>query len=115
MNPKLLITLDKVLEDVIDVLEESGWDDEAAWYDEIRTTLLELEPGSPEFIELIVELDQSFMGMGTLMDIPLAPKVEQSLEEVSKAVAIDTHHQRLGLISCASGVINDIKKNVTKS
>lgn len=113
MDPRLLTSLDKVLDDVIDVLNESGWEDEAAWYDELRTTLLALEPGSQEFVEILVELDQSFMGMGTLMDIPLEPKVTQSLQEVSKAAAIDTHHQRLGLISCASGVVHSIKKSVT--
>ena len=101
MNPKLLESLDLVLDDVIDVLNESGWDDEAEWYDDLRQGLLTSEPGSPRFNELLIELEQSFLGFGSFSDIPLTPAL---------ADAIDTHHQRLGLVSCACGVIHQIKQ-----
>ncbi len=110
MNPKLLTTLDKVLDDVIDVLAENGWDDEAEWYDDLRQQLLAHDPKSPIFTELLVELEQSFLGFGTFADVPLTPKLAEATAALTKAAAIEEHTQRLGLASCASGVIQQIKK-----
>jgi hypothetical protein len=111
MDPKLMAGLDKVLDDVIEVLEESGWDDEAAWYQDLRRTILAQPPDSPEFMELLIELEGSFLGLGSFMDIPLDQQGAEILDEVSRLAAIDTHHQRLGLVSCASGIICEIKKS----
>ena len=112
MDAKVRKALDLILDDVIDVLEESGWADEAEWYGDLRTVLLESEPGSPPFTEALVELEHSFLGLGSFTDIPLDPKLLEVTEELSKAAAIDTHHQRLGLVSCASGIIGQIKKSL---
>lgn len=110
MDGVLLAKLDKVLDDVIDTLEESGWPDEAAWYAELRAALLAREPGSPQFVELLVELERSFLGLGTFTDIPLGTRA--AMDEVTAAAAHDEHHQRLGLASCASGIIQTIKKSM---
>lgn len=112
MNPKLLTALDKVLDDVIEVLDENGWEDEAAWYDELRAGLKAQEPGSSQFAELLLELERSFLGFGTFTDIPLAPQLAEASDAVARLAAIETHRQRLGLASCASGVIREIKKSV---
>ena len=112
MDTKLLTSLEKVLDDVIELLEESGWDDEAAWYADLREGLLSNEPGSPVFTEMLVELEQSLFGMGSFMDIPLTAMLQQKVEEISGLTAQDTHQQRLGLVSCASGIIQGIKKSV---
>lgn len=112
MDPKLMVTLDKVIDDVVDVLVDNGWEDEAQWYDELRDELQRAEPGSPTFSELIVELEQSFLGLGTFTDIPLVPKAQEATAELRKTAAFDTHTQRLGLASCASGIIHEIKKAV---
>jgi hypothetical protein len=113
MDPKLLTSLDKVLEDVVDMLCESGWEDEAAWYDDIRRALLSLDPSSRQFTEVLVELDQSFRGLGSLVDIPLGPTFAGAVDEVSRISAIDVHHQRLGLVSCASGIVHHMKKTIS--
>lgn len=112
MDRKLLTSLEKVLDDVIDVLAEAGWEDEALWYGEIREGLLSHEPGSPPFTEMLVELEQSLFGMGSFMDVPLSSELQHKLDAITALTAQDTHQQRLGLISCASGIIHNIKKSV---
>ncbi len=112
MDPRIMRTLDKVLDDVIEVLNESGWDDEAAWYDDLRRELMSHEPGSPQFTELLIELEQSFLGLGSFADIPLSPQLHDATAEARAAAAIDTNHQRWGLASCACGVIREIKRSV---
>ncbi len=110
MDPKLLQKLDTVLDDVIDMLEEAGWEDEAEWYADLRRALLEQKPGSRQFGELLAELDASLLGPGTLSDIPLAANMAEASEAVSELVAQDTHQQRLGLASCASGIVQQIRR-----
>ncbi|MFH2009019.1 MAG: hypothetical protein ABI333_20685, partial [bacterium] len=112
MNPKLLTTLDKVLDDVIDILEESDWADEAAWYHDLRATLLGLDPDSADFTELLVELERSFLEIGSFMDVPLAPKETLATVAETLQVAIESQRQQWGLISCASGIIQQIKKEI---
>ncbi len=111
MKPNLIKSLGKALEDVVDLLIEAGWEDEAEWYDDLRQGLLTLESSSPQFTELLVELEQSLLGMGTFTDIPLDSKVAEATEKVALATDYDLHHQRLGLISCTSGIIHEIKKS----
>ena len=112
MDPKLLTTLDMVLDDVIDLLTEQGWEDEAEWYDDLRKTLFGLDHGSAEFTELLGELERSFTGLGTFMDMPLTTKT--SLASVREAVApnLDNQHQQWGLSSCACGIIDQIKQAI---
>ena len=110
MDTTLLKRLDKVLDDVIDVLNETGWEDEAEWYGDLRAGLLTHPSDSPQFTELLVELEQSFLGLGSFMDIPLSPELAEATEVAVRLAAIDTHQQRLGLASCACGIIHQIKK-----
>ena len=112
MNAQLLENLDKVLDDVIDILTESGWEDEAAWYDELRQTLFALDPESPQFTELLGELERSFMGLGTFMDIPLGPAPTEPGAPKPVFSAVDFQHQQWGLVSCASGIIQLIKQAI---
>lgn len=109
MDARTLSTLDKALEEVVDMLIEHDWEDEAAWYDDLRRTLLGLDPQSPEFTEVLVELESSFTGMGSLTDIPLEALPTEALWEVSPH---DNQHQRWGLVSCTTGIIQEIKKGI---
>jgi hypothetical protein len=105
MNPTLLKTLDKALDEVIDLLVDHGWEDEAAWYGELRDEILEADPESPRFLELLVELERSFLGIGTLTDIPL-----EDLPDLPNVH--EDRQQRWGLVSCASGIVGEIKKSI---
>lgn len=105
MDAKLLTALDKAIDEVIDLLTDHDWDDEALWYAELRDAILKADPESPQFLELVVELEKSFLGIGTLTDIPLEalPDLPTSHEE---------QYQRWGLVSCASGIVGEIKKSI---
>ena len=109
MDSRTLRTLNAALEEVADMLTEHGWEDEAAWYDDLRKTLMGLDPQSPEFTEVLAELESSFMGLGSLTDIPLTALPTDAFREASPH---DNQHQRWGLVSCAAGVIQEIKKEI---
>jgi len=109
MDDRTLRTLDKALEEVVDMLTDHGWLDEAAWYDDLRKTLVGLDPQSAEFSEVLAELETSFTGLGSLTDIPLEALPTDTLTNASPQ---DNQHQRWGLVSCATGVIQEIKKKI---
>jgi hypothetical protein len=109
MDARTLTILDKALEEVASMLVDHGWADEAAWYDDLRQTLQGLDPQSAEFSEVLAELESSFLGLGSLTDIPLADLPADALLGASQH---DNQHQRWGLVSCATGIIQQVKKGI---
>lgn len=109
MDARTLPTLNAALAEVVDMLNDHGWEDEAAWYDDLRQTLVGLDPQSPEFSEVLAELEASFTGLGSLTDIPLTELPTDALRDASPH---DNQHQRWGLVSCTTGIIQEIKKGI---
>ena len=69
MKPELL----ELLASVVAILRESGWADEANWFEKRGSTVKTHEIGSDECRKAIKEVDAMLAGgMGSFLDIPLS-------------------------------------------
>lgn len=68
------------------LLRECGWDKQAAWYLERSSELRRLAAGTPEYLQVLNDLDRSISGMGSMSDIPLSPISSNMSPQEAKAM-----------------------------
>lgn len=80
----------RVLSDIIDLLEQCGRTDRAAWLNERMTLLLDVS-ATPDAIEHAAnELHGVVLGMGGLMDLTLDPRPGSQYSSQSAREQLDT-------------------------
>lgn len=58
----------------IELLKDCGWQDKAAWFEELVTVFESNSPETDVFQNKLNELDSILTGMGSFSDIPLTSK-----------------------------------------
>ncbi|MCP4536460.1 MAG: hypothetical protein GY832_04875 [Chloroflexi bacterium] len=66
-----------LLRQTSELLSECGWDDKSFWFEDRSEALRKAEEGTGEFLAILQDLDRAVSGMGSLTDLPLAPKTDR--------------------------------------
>ncbi|MES9887709.1 MAG: hypothetical protein ABW140_12935 [Candidatus Sedimenticola sp. 6PFRAG1] len=74
---------------VIDLLVDCGWEDKAGWFSEYKDKLEGAEQGSNQFYELLNELDGVLSGIGSFSDLPLRDKTGRRSEQEVRNIQWD--------------------------
>jgi hypothetical protein len=68
-----------VMAEIVELLDECGWETKADWFREEIKLFGQLSPDSPDFGPELLKLRGIIAGMGSFSDLPLYPPRESSL------------------------------------
>ena len=72
----------ELIQVVIDLLIDCGWEDKAKWFIELKNAIENTTKGSKEFNRYLDDLENVLSGIGSFSDLPLKDRTGKKSEQV---------------------------------